>query len=516
MQGKTIKQLENTYELLYERLLRGELTDDEFKAEVDQLRIKDDEGRLWKAGWYTGQWYRFDEGQWVPGRPAERQAVDAAAASAGGRRARTLTPWLLAALVILLLSAGTALVLSWNADSGGGSVAALVTATPVQQSAPILPPATPSREPTATEPAATPPTAAPRRPAATSRPTATPTATVTTVLADTTAAPGTATTTAAGTATAPATAAASPTPLPTATRPAPASPTPQPATASLTGRIFFPVYDRDPTRRTFDIYAVRLSSGRRELVAGQASQPALSRDGKRLAYRSWDKGQRGIMVLELTDGRTWRWIEAGEAARPSWSPDSQNIIFPSRHEADRLWRIYRTAGPEFSLIRRNGSEVFGRVPVWLADGRIVYWDCPLANCGLYVMQGDGTSPARLTTAEHDTGPAASPDGQQLAFASDRSGNWEIHLVVSHPSAGAEVRRLTQNGARDGLPAWSPDGKWLAFASDRDGVWAVWAIRPDGSGLQRLFDLGGPPEGEVADAEPGAQDGWPSETMAWGP
>ncbi len=543
MAGKTIKQLETTFEQLYDRLLRGQLADDEFRAEVDRLRVKDDEGHLWRMGRYTGQWYRYDEGQWVRGMPPERLAVDGApsarsGAAAEGRARRPASRWLVAALVILLLGASVTLLVGWNADWEGASPLAFATATPAPQSSPTQAPGRPSRIPTTVPPSPSPPLSSPapppptaiHRPEAAKPPTGAATSGSTATLGtravtETTAVADTATVTGSAVAINTATVAtASPTrtpepsasPVPTPTRPAATAPLPQPTKASPAGQIFFPVYDPDPTRRTFDIYAVRLGSGTRELVAGQASQPALSPDAKRLAYRSWDKSQRGIAVLELTSGHTWRWIESAEAARPSWSPDGQNIVFPSRQEADRNWRIYRTTGEEFATVRRQGADIFGRVPVWLADGRIVYWDCPLANCGLYVMEGDGTGPVRLTTAEGDTGPSASPDGQQIAFMSNRSGNWEIYLVPSHASAGTEVKRLTQNGARDGLPAWSPDGRWLAFASDRDGTWAVWAMRPDGSGLRRLFDLGGSLEGEVADAEPREQDGWPAETMAWGP
>jgi len=53
----------------------------------------------------------------------------------------------------------------------------------------------------------------------------------------------------------------------------------------------------------------------------------------------------------------------------------------------------------------------------------------------------------------------------------------------------DVRRLTINGANDGLPAWSPDGQHIAFLSDRDGVWALYLMRPDGSEQTKVFDLG---------------------------
>lgn len=279
------------------------------------------------------------------------------------------------------------------------------------------------------------------------------------------------------------------------------------------------MYDPNPDRRTFDIYMIELDSQERDVAVGQASQPALTADGKRLVYRSWDSSQRGIWVLDLPNGNTWRWIAFHEAAHADWGPDGQNIVFASQQEVDRRWRIYRTWGLDSDRVRREGGDIFGRVPVWAADGRIYYWECPNDKCGLYVMHGNGTNLTRLTGQERDTAPAVSPDGNQLAFMSNINGNWEIYLTTTHPPGGdtvPEPKRLTENLARDGLPVWSPDGRWLAFVSDRGSAWAVWVMRPDGSGQKKLFDLGGPLEGDVANVPPGEQHGWTWETLAWGP
>jgi TolB protein len=272
----------------------------------------------------------------------------------------------------------------------------------------------------------------------------------------------------------------------------------------------------DPARSTFDIHVYDLAQGTREVFIEQASQPALSPNHERLAYRSWGREQRGISVRELGDGHTWSWVPFAEAARPIWSPNSENIVFPSEQETDRQWRIYRTQGLIIDRVRRHGGDILGRVPAWLPDGRIVYWECPLNECGLYVMQGDGSAPTRLTRGERDTAPAASPDGSQVAFMSIADGNWDIYRTGTRPADALAPAQLTTNPARDGLATWSPDGRWLAFVSDRDGEWAVWAMRPDGSQKQPLFDLGGPLEGEIAFVAPGDQHGWTWETLAWGP
>ena len=83
------------------------------------------------------------------------------------------------------------------------------------------------------------------------------------------------------------------------------------------------------------------------------------------------------------------------------------------------------------------------------------------------MNADGTQQERLTNSPAvDTAPAWSPDGQQIAFASNRDGNFEIY-VMDAEGTGVPVN-LTNNAAVDRDPAWSPDGQRIAFVSLRDG------------------------------------------------
>ena len=73
----------------------------------------------------------------------------------------------------------------------------------------------------------------------------------------------------------------------------------------------------------------------------------------------------------------------------------------------------------------------------------------------------------LTPITNDPGyegePTFSPDGETIAYVSDRSGNFEIYI---QQVSGGAFRNITENPADDVQPAYSPDGKQIAFVSTR--------------------------------------------------
>ncbi len=282
-------------------------------------------------------------------------------------------------------------------------------------------------------------------------------------------------------------------------------PTPTPGQPALSGKIAFPIYD--PEKKVYDLYVADIDGLHRRLIAERASQPAFSPDGQHLAFRSWRADALGLMVADAEGLTSQRITTYVEDAMPAWSKDVPLLAFASQREPDRRWRIYGVAvSGEYEWPFQHGSSaIFGRFPTWLPQSRVVYAGCVNNECGIRFMYGDGSGLKALTSDPKDTAPGAAPDGNIIAFMSDREGDWEIYTVGVD---GEGPTRLTDDAATDGLPTWSPDGQAIAFVSNRGGEWAIWAMRSDGSEQRKLFDLGG-------GFGSGDQD-WTLERISWGP
>jgi hypothetical protein len=78
--------------------------------------------------------------------------------------------------------------------------------------------------------------------------------------------------------------------------------------------------------------------------------------------------------------------------------------------------------------------------------------------------------------------AISPDHSMVAYVNAEEGDSEIYIERAN---GTERRRLTTNDCYDNDPSWSPDGNRIAFASDRSGNWQIHRMDTDGGNLVQL-------------------------------
>ena len=279
----------------------------------------------------------------------------------------------------------------------------------------------------------------------------------------------------------------------------------------LEGQIAYPVFDA--ARGTYDVYIVNMADREPSLLQREASQPALSPDGKQIAFRSWDSISLGLLYRSVSSSGLRTIVIREEAAHPIWAPTPKTFFFHSREEADRAPRLYKAEGEATNLLRYDGGGIVGESPSLLGTDHLVYKGCIGGSCGLMRVPLGGGEPKQLTAEMTDYAPSASPNGKKIAFMSQRAGNWDVY-VMNDDGTGLEL--LTPDASNEGLPAWSPDGLAIAFLSDRNGVWGLWVMNADGSNQYQLLQLPGPPDGRVRMALDYNSVGWVEEQISWSP
>jgi TolB protein len=127
-------------------------------------------------------------------------------------------------------------------------------------------------------------------------------------------------------------------------------------------------------------------------------------------------------------------------------------------------------GARVKRITGNGSINIS--PSWSPNGEqiaFLSYRSGVPEILLLESNGELRRPPFRQGGELNSAPAWSPDGRTLAFSSSRDGNAEIYLMRV---SDGRLTRLTRNQAIDTSPAWSPNGRELAFTSDRSGIYIM--------------------------------------------
>ncbi len=206
----------------------------------------------------------------------------------------------------------------------------------------------------------------------------------------------------------------------------------------------------------------RLTTGRGPVPYWDDDPPRLSPDGTTVAYTD-----DGHVWLVPTGGGPPRRLVAGDSA--VWVDDARLVVAVEREDTTRLAVVdVADPWPRRLAVAHGDLEVYGDEgePAVSPDGsEVAYTFTPRADLNrseirVAAIEGGAVRALTGTPRMHDRNPAWSPDGATLAYASERSGFYEVHLV------GAEDRQLTVAGADHDDIAWHADGTRLLATRGR--------------------------------------------------
>jgi Tol biopolymer transport system component/predicted Ser/Thr protein kinase len=255
------------------------------------------------------------------------------------------------------------------------------------------------------------------------------------------------------------------------------------------------------------------------------ADPVFSSDGKNIAFSCGSGYLSAEVCIAPVSGGTATVLtsQQSQISEMAWTADSRRIVFATRdtlsglsevsieggavkpvsfnsenatgvsisRQGNRLafltykadTNIWRTSVPA------NGHELPNRIvastredsaPEISPDGkRLAFASDRSGSYEIYLSGVDGSNPVQLTSvkASSDTGtPRWSPDGKLIAFDSRLEGHADIFVVSAE---GGAPRRLTSEPYDNQIPAWSRDGHWIYFISDRGGAQQVWKVPAEG-------------------------------------
>lgn len=237
----------------------------------------------------------------------------------------------------------------------------------------------------------------------------------------------------------------------------------------------------DPKKRRTTGRSVAILDGVR-LAGPGVGEFALSTHGG-LAYQPGGaSGNEALAIVESSGGSTRLELpERGNLENPSISPDGQRVAlrFTDVGQRQDIWIYDMDQGTMPNLTVEGARNV---APVWTKDGSRVTFASNRdgGRQQLYWKPSDGSGTAeRLLTSDYAAIPGSwFPDGRTLAFMGQREGNWDIGFLTIGDST---PRWAVESEFDEMLPQVSPDGQWLAYASDRSGDTEIYVEAASGEG-----------------------------------
>src|SRR5271166_1066771 len=207
-------------------------------------------------------------------------------------------------------------------------------------------------------------------------------------------------------------------------------------------------------------------------IPGLAESPAMSPDGKSVAFTASLGGKRQVFVQLIAGGAPLQITrDTVDHESPRWSPDSSSILYFSPATSGTvqgtvqgsIWEIPALGGAPRRVVNSVGG-----VDVSRTDGRLALFRLAKEGLQLVTAPPDGSRfdvVADFVPATYYLFPRWSPDGRWIAFQRGDSIRFDIFVA---PATGGGPHQLTHDNDMINGFAWLPDSTGILYSSSRGG------------------------------------------------
>ncbi len=265
---------------------------------------------------------------------------------------------------------------------------------------------------------------------------------------------------------------------------------------------------RDSYADSGRLYTIGLDGALPEVLPLPAAEDgSYSSDGSHIAYSpvfqweaAWKRYRGGqttkIWIADLADSSIVKIArENSNDFNPMWV-DNKVYFLSDRNGPVSLWFYDTGSGKVSEVLKNNGldfksASAGGGAIVYEQFGSLYLLDLKLGKAHHVDIRLAADLPEvrsrfeKLTVAKIENA-TISPTGQRAAFESHGE-------ILTVPAEKGDIRNLTSSpSVADRDPSWSPDGKWIAYFSDESGEYALHIRDQSGLGEVKKINLGNPP------------------------
>jgi Tol biopolymer transport system component/DNA-binding winged helix-turn-helix (wHTH) protein len=240
------------------------------------------------------------------------------------------------------------------------------------------------------------------------------------------------------------------------------------------------VDDTTSAEQPFSISLVSVATGERRRITTPPDDalgdvdPRFSPGGISISFiRVYHRARQGLFTATITDGKPRQLLREGsQISGQDWTADGKSILFGSNRSGE--FRLWRKAVASDNAPVLDWTGVYGDAPIQLALAHraralvysVLQEDFNVWRLDLGSRAGSAERWTRIIdSSAQDASPQYSPNGKEICFRSDRTG--QEQLWVSDAD-GSNLQQVTTDTRRPSVGRWSTDGQSIVFNDSREG------------------------------------------------